>query len=71
MICVCLNHHTMLDFFAIKLELNELLVINHIINIDFVHYYNQKLEHYNPVGCAAHVPRHCLLLSGPLLPARA
>lgn len=48
MICVCPNHHTMLDFFATRLNLDELLIRNHLIDATFVHYHNQKFEYYNP-----------------------
>jgi len=41
-ICVCPNHHAMLDFFALKLDLSALLVRKHMIDESFVAYHNQK-----------------------------
>lgn len=42
-ICVCPNHHVMLDYFAIPLELGALVTVNgHEINARFLDFHNQK-----------------------------
>jgi len=49
MICVCPNHHAMLDFFAIKLDLSTLLVKKHVIDESSVAYHNQEYERITTV----------------------
>jgi 5-methylcytosine-specific restriction protein A len=48
MICVCPNHHTMLDFFAIRLDVNTLLENKHQINASYIGYHNQQFTLFNP-----------------------
>ena len=40
MICVCPNHHVLLDMGAIELELDDLQVLNHKIGDEFISYHN-------------------------------
>lgn len=47
MLCVCPNHHTLLDFFAICLDLDALLSKEHPIDATYVAYHNQRFEQFN------------------------
>jgi|SRR6476661_415537 len=42
MLCVCPNHHVLLDFFAIRLNLDTLLIQKHAICEEFVNYHNYQ-----------------------------
>ena len=48
MLCVCPNHHTMLDFFSIRLDVGSLLLNKHTIGEEYVAYHNQRYEQFNP-----------------------
>jgi 5-methylcytosine-specific restriction protein A len=48
MLCVCPNHHTLLDFFAIPLNLSELTSQKHAIDENYVAYHNERHAHFNP-----------------------
>ena len=50
MLCVCPNHHALLDFFAIRLDLTALLSKRHIIDAAYVDYHNQRFEQLNTVS---------------------
>jgi 5-methylcytosine-specific restriction protein A len=47
MLCVCPNHHAMLDFFSIRLTLGELHILKHEVNTSFIAYHNQRYEQFN------------------------
>ncbi len=46
-LCVCPNHRTLLDFFAIPLDLSKLRA-KHDINDTYVAYHNERHAHFNP-----------------------
>lgn len=48
MLCLCPNHHTLLDFFTIPLDLSTLNDIKHIIAEEYVTYHNERHAHFNP-----------------------
>lgn len=48
MICVCPNHHTLLDFFALRLDTSLLMLNKHSLNEEYVAYHNQRFEQLNP-----------------------
>lgn len=47
MLCVCPNHHTMLDFFSIRLDVRAFLLNKHPISTEYVNYHNQRVEQFN------------------------
>jgi len=48
MLCVCPNHHALLDFFALRLDLRTLKLNRHVIAEACVAYHNQRFEQLNP-----------------------
>jgi len=48
MLCVCPNHHTLLDFFAIPLDFATVTSKKHAINEKYVAYHNERHAHFNP-----------------------
>lgn len=44
MICVCPNHHVLLDFGAIKLDIDSFQTIKHKINNSFINYHNNEIH---------------------------
>jgi 5-methylcytosine-specific restriction protein A len=49
MLCVCPNHHALLDFFAIPLDLGTLLANKHAIGEQYVAYHNARHQQLNPL----------------------
>jgi 5-methylcytosine-specific restriction protein A len=48
-LCVCPNHHTLLDFFAIMLNTSEIIIKDgHHIDEAYIAYHNQRFEYFNP-----------------------
>jgi 5-methylcytosine-specific restriction protein A len=47
MLCVCPNHHTLLDFFAIRLDSNVLFYNKHSLDEAYLSYHNQLFEQVN------------------------
>jgi 5-methylcytosine-specific restriction protein A len=50
MICVCPNHHAMLDFFALKLDISLLQANKHTLNEVYLAYHNEQYERYQSLG---------------------
>ena len=48
MICVCPNHHALLDFFALRLDLKLLKNKKHPIQEAYVAYHNERVDKFNP-----------------------
>lgn len=46
MLCVCPNHHALLDFFAIRLDIKALLNQRHAIDAAYISYHNSCLERF-------------------------
>lgn len=46
MICVCPNHHVLLDLKAIKLNLDKLLIVKHPISETYINYHNSMTDLY-------------------------
>lgn len=47
MLCVCPNHHTLLDFFAIRLEPGSLKADKHLLSEVYINYHNEQFEKLN------------------------
>lgn len=50
MICVCPNHHTVLDFFALRLDISLLQANKHTLNPVYIAYHNEQYERYHSPG---------------------
>lgn len=44
MLCVCPNHHALLDFFSIRLSPDILLLNKHLVEKSHIDYHNQRFE---------------------------